>query len=176
MYNITYICIYIYFKIYFPCTGFCFIDVCSFLQLQRLWLLFVAFRELFFVFHCGGFPCCRVQAQQFVAYRLIYPTAYGIFSNQGSNRYPLHWQADSEPLDHQEKSQFIYIHIYMFIFLRHRGIFKHFLGGLCWLSVFVGWLFLAVASRSYSLVENAGFSLWWPLSLQGMGSRAHRLQ
>ena len=27
--------------------------------------------------------------------------AYGIFPDQGSNPYPLHWQADSQPLRHQ---------------------------------------------------------------------------
>ena len=27
--------------------------------------------------------------------------AYGIFPDQGSNPYPLHWQADSQPLHHQ---------------------------------------------------------------------------
>ena len=29
------------------------------------------------------------------------PVVCGAFQNQGSNPCPLHWQADSEPLDHQ---------------------------------------------------------------------------
>ena len=30
------------------------------------------------------------------------PLACGIFPDQGSNLLPLHWQADSQPLDHQQ--------------------------------------------------------------------------
>ena len=36
-----------------------------------------------------------------VAYGLSYPAACGIFPDQGLNPCPLHWQADSLPLDHQ---------------------------------------------------------------------------
>ena len=36
-----------------------------------------------------------------MAYELSCLVAYGIFLDQGSNLYPLYWQADSEPLDHQ---------------------------------------------------------------------------
>ena len=55
--------------------------------------------------HCGGFSCCRVPAlgalaSLVVAHGLKCPVACGIFPDQGSNRCPLHWQADSLPLDH----------------------------------------------------------------------------
>ena len=36
---------------------------------------------------------------------LSYSMSCGIFSDQGSNLCPFHWQADSEPLDHQRSPQ-----------------------------------------------------------------------
>ena len=36
-----------------------------------------------------------------VAHGLSCSVACGIFPDQGSNPYPLHWQADSQPLDHE---------------------------------------------------------------------------
>ena len=36
-----------------------------------------------------------------VAHGLSCSAACGIFPDQGSNPYPLHWQADSQPLRHQ---------------------------------------------------------------------------
>ena len=53
----------------------------------------------------GGSSYCGAQAlgcagSVVVAHRLICPVACGIFPDQGSNRCPLHWQADSYPLDH----------------------------------------------------------------------------
>ena len=36
-----------------------------------------------------------------VAYRLSCPMAGGVFLDQGLNLCPLHWQAGSQPLDHQ---------------------------------------------------------------------------
>ena len=36
-----------------------------------------------------------------VAHRLSCSTVCGIFPDQGSNPWPLNWQADSKPLDHQ---------------------------------------------------------------------------
>ena len=36
-----------------------------------------------------------------VAHGLSYPKACGIFPDLGSNPCPLHWQADSLPLEHQ---------------------------------------------------------------------------
>ena len=41
------------------------------------------------------------QASVAVACGFSYPAACGIFLDQGSNPCPLHWQADSLPLDHQ---------------------------------------------------------------------------
>ena len=39
-----------------------------------------------------GFSSCSLQALEF---RLSNPEAHGIFSDQGSNQCPLHWQVDS---------------------------------------------------------------------------------
>ena len=59
--------------------------------------------------HCGGFSCCRAWApgcmgSVFVACGLSCPVVCGIFLDQGSNPCPLHWQVESQPLDHQESS------------------------------------------------------------------------
>ena len=35
-----------------------------------------------------------------VAHRLSHASACGIFLDQGSNPWPLHWQVDSQPLRH----------------------------------------------------------------------------
>ena len=50
--------------------------------------------------HCSGFSCCGAQvlgarASVVVAHGLSCSAACGIFPHQGSNRCPLHWQADS---------------------------------------------------------------------------------
>ena len=50
--------------------------------------------------HCGGFSCCGAwalgaRASVVVAHGLSCSTACGIFPDQGSNPYPLHWQSDS---------------------------------------------------------------------------------
>ena len=49
-----------------------------------------------------GFHSCGSQAQL--------PVASGVFLDQGSNLCPLHWQTDSQPLDHQGilKSHFLW--------------------------------------------------------------------
>ena len=57
-------------------------------------------------FHCSVFSCCRAWAlghvgSVVVALGLVAP-ACGIFPDQGLNPWPLHWQAESSPLDHQE--------------------------------------------------------------------------
>ena len=61
----------------------------------------------------GGFSCCRAQALESLFQQLQHagsvvvvcglscPLACGIFPDQGQNLCPLHWQVDSEPLDHQ---------------------------------------------------------------------------
>ena len=55
--------------------------------------------------HCSGFPpgaqALGSQASGVVAYRLSCSAACGILPDQGSNPCPLHWQSDSQPLDHQ---------------------------------------------------------------------------
>ena len=43
----------------------------------------------------------RVWASVIAAHRLSCSKACGIFQDQGSNSCSLHWQADSQPLDHQ---------------------------------------------------------------------------
>ena len=60
--------------------------------------------------HCSDFSCCGAwaldaHASVVVACRLSCPVACGIFPDQGSNSYPLHWQADSSPLSHQGSSR-----------------------------------------------------------------------
>ena len=67
--------------------------------------------------HCRGFFCCRAQALacSFCRFdhralghgisghgtRLCCPVTFGIFPDQRLNLCPLHWQAGSQPLDHQ---------------------------------------------------------------------------
>ena len=72
------------------------------------------------IYHCGGFSCCRVQAlgtwasvvaalrlqstgSAVVVHRLSWPhsLACRIFPDQELNQCPLHWQVDSQPLNHQ---------------------------------------------------------------------------
>ena len=65
--------------------------------------------------HCGGFSCCGAralgaQASVVVAHRLSCSAACGIFPDQGLNPCPLHWQADFQPLCHQESPK-----IFLFI-------------------------------------------------------------
>ena len=43
----------------------------------------------------------RARASVVVVHRLRCPMACGIFPDQGSNLWPLHWWVDSYPLDHQ---------------------------------------------------------------------------
>ena len=50
---------------------------------------------------CGGFSCCGAGALEPGLSRCTCPVACGIFPDQGSNPCPLHWKADSLPLDHQ---------------------------------------------------------------------------
>ena len=67
--------------------------------------------------HCGGFshgaqalgrglsgaatPGPQSTGSVVVAHRLSCSAAWGIFQDQGSNLYLLHWQADSSPLSHE---------------------------------------------------------------------------
>ena len=62
---------------------------------------------------CSGFSCGRAQALGHSArgpknavsvvavHGLSCSVAYGVFPDQGLNSCPLHWPADSQPLDHQ---------------------------------------------------------------------------
>ena len=59
----------------------------------------------------------------------------------------------------------LYIYIYINLFI----LFTYF--WLCWVFVASCKLSLVVASRGYSLLWSAGFSLQWLLLLQSMGSR-----
>ena len=51
--------------------------------------------------HCGGFSCCGARALEPGLSRCSCLVACGIFPEQGSDPRPLHWEADSLPLDHQ---------------------------------------------------------------------------
>ena len=44
-----------------------------------------------------------------VMHGLSLPVAYGIFLDQVSNPCPLHWQADSQPLDHQGSPRHVFL-------------------------------------------------------------------
>ena len=48
-------------------------------------------------------------ASVFVTHGSSCPVACGILPNQGQNLCPLHWQADSQPLDHQGGPSFLLI-------------------------------------------------------------------
>ena len=56
--------------------------------------------------HCSGFSHCRAWTLGHTGFsscstKAQQPCACGIFPGQESNSYPLHWQVDSQPLDHQ---------------------------------------------------------------------------
>ena len=59
---------------------------------------------------CGLSSCGSV-----LLHELCCPVACGIFPDQGSNPYPLHWQGDSLPLSHQGCPLNIYFLIYFFL-------------------------------------------------------------
>ena len=51
---------------------------------------------------CFGAQALGTQASVAVVHGLLAPGhSLGIFQDQGSNSYPLHWQVDSSPLDQQ---------------------------------------------------------------------------
>ena len=76
--------------------------------------------------HCGGLfcycswtPACRLSSCGLGSW----PAASGIFLEQGMNLFVLHWQADSQPLDHQG-SPCIHLCIQSFIYISvDSGIF-----------------------------------------------------
>ena len=56
----------------------------------------------------SGFSCCGARRAGFSSPG-AQPAVWGIFSDQGSNPRPLHWQGDSQPLHHQWRPKtFIY--------------------------------------------------------------------
>ena len=59
----------------------------------------------------------------------------------------------------------LYIYIYINLFILFTYVW------LCWVFVASCKLSLVVASRGYSSLGFAGFSLWWLLLLWSMGSR-----
>ena len=78
--------------------------------------------------HCGGFSCCEAQAlgtwasavaahglqstgSVVVMNRLSCSLACGLLLEQILNPCPLHWQADSQPLDHQGKPLHFFVHL-----------------------------------------------------------------
>ena len=52
--------------------------------------------------------CINTRALSNYSWQVSCSTACGIFMNQGSNPCPLHWQADSQPLDFQENTNHCY--------------------------------------------------------------------
>ena len=48
--------------------------------------------------HCGGFSWTH--GLRSCGTQVSCPMACGLLLEQGSNQCPLHWQADSQPLDH----------------------------------------------------------------------------
>ena len=58
--------------------------------------------------NCCGFSCCGARHAGFSSCG-AWPAVSGIFSDQGLNPRPLHWQGDSQPLHHQwSPKTFIY--------------------------------------------------------------------
>ena len=51
-----------------------------------------------------------------VAHEPSCSAACGIFPDQDSNPYPLHWQADSQPLHHQGSPHTIFLHIFVYLY------------------------------------------------------------
>ena len=95
---------YVFYLLIFGCTGSLLLGT-GFLQLQRVGGFYL---------QCTCFSCCRAQSLIIIwlsvvaAHRLSCSTACEIFPGQGSNPCPLHWQADSYPLDHQRSPVVIF--------------------------------------------------------------------
>ena len=91
----------------FPLTHVAVLKEVSFIYLWPCWAFVAvwAFSSCsVWASHCSSFSCCWLtgtQASAVVVHKLSCPGACGIFPDQGSNPRPLHWQADSHPLDHQ---------------------------------------------------------------------------
>ena len=77
-----------------------------FTALHQLSLLAVSEGSSACASHCSGFSCCGawvpgLAGSVVVAHGLSCPEACGILWDKGWNPCPLHWQADSQPLDKQ---------------------------------------------------------------------------
>ena len=87
--------------IFFGCTG------SSLLSADFLWLwrARATLRYGAQASRWSGFSCCGAWALEWASVVVVHgfscSTARGIFLDQGLNPCPLHWQADSYPLDHQ---------------------------------------------------------------------------
>ena len=73
------------------------------------------------VSHPGGFSLCRAQAlglraSLVVVRRFSCSMARGIFPDQRSNPWPLHWQVYSQALDHQGSPICIVFNLFMLLF------------------------------------------------------------
>ena len=95
---------------------------------MRLVFIFLSLKQFFFfilllfIFGAwaslhGGLSLCRARAVGYGlsncdTHRLRCSAACGIFLDQGLNLYPLHWQADSKPLDHEGSPKPLLMHIY----------------------------------------------------------------
>ena len=78
----------------------CVSGACSLVVAHRLplwWLL--SLRNM-------GSRACKLQ--KFAAHGLSCPATYGVFPDWGLNLCPLHWQEDSQPLDHQGSPFFFF--------------------------------------------------------------------
>ena len=69
----------------------------GFLSLWLLWLQSIGSRA-------RGLQWLQHTASVGVVHGLSCPTVHGIFLDQGVNMSPLHWEADSYPLHHQEST------------------------------------------------------------------------
>ena len=93
----------------------CFFFLNLFIYFRLCWV-FVSVRGLSLVAASGGLSLSRPlplrstgsrrAGSVVVAHGLSCSAACGIFPDQGLNRCPLHWQADSQPLRHQGSPRF----------------------------------------------------------------------
>ena len=93
--------------------------------------------------HCSGFSCCGAWGPEtgsaVVTQGLSCLSACGIFLDQGLNPCPLHWQVDSQPLDHKGLPICL-----LFVLLR---LFPD----TCWLKFFLPLLYFTLHKWSWSL-------------------------
>ena len=120
-------------------------------------MLVVAHR--IFIAVCGIFSCSMWDLSV-VACELLVATCGIQLPDQGSNLGPLHWERRVLATGPPGKSLEHFFENYVFIYL-----------WLHWVFTAVRGLSLVAASRGYSLLQCTGFSLWWLLLLQSMGSR-----